>query len=169
MGRFSSISAPHIATFAWLMPSSGITSSVWDLLPLASFLLSASVLRLVSFFNIFQSLDWSVSWNSLCTKSKRKGPPQTFPWCVHCCVSGSSVDVMLCFRMCCLAGEHPGKKRQWKIAIAGMAAIDGASNLSLGKYEICCSSQLFGGSLLSYISSDVCMCQTLLVLLMVLL
>lgn len=48
-----------------------------------------------------------------------------------------------------------------------MVAIDGASNLFLGEYEIWCSSQLFGRSLLSYICGDVCMCQIPLVLLMV--
>lgn len=89
-------------------------------------------------------------------QKQEEGPPQTFPWCAHCCLFGSSADAMLFSRTWCLAGEHPGEKGCWKIAVAATVATDGASNLSLGEYQICYSSQLFGGSLLGYVSSDVC-------------
>lgn len=56
----------------------------------------------------------------------------------------------------CLDGDHPGQIGCWKIAVAATVATGGASNLSLGEYQICYSSQLFGGSLLCYVSSDVC-------------
>lgn len=89
-------------------------------------------------------------------QKQKEGTPQTLPWCARCCLFGSSADAMLFSRMWCLTGEHPGKKGCWKIAVASTVATDGASNLSLGENQICYSSQLFGRSLLGYISTDVC-------------
>lgn len=76
---------------------------------------------------------FSVPWlicllKQLVQQKQEEGTHQTFPWCAHCCLSGSSVDAMLSFGMCRLAGEHPGKKGRWKIATAAMVAIDGPSN-----------------------------------------
>lgn len=129
------------------------TSSLWPLLCWVEECLSSEVSLVFGCF----SVPWLICLlKQLVQQKQEEGTPQTFPWCAPCCLSGSSVDAMLSFRMCCLAGEHPGKKGQWKIAIAAMVAIDGASNLSLGEYEICCSSQLFWWLLLSYVSGDVC-------------
>lgn len=106
---------------------------------------------------MFFSSSTDLSAQTVCVAEARGRDPSNFSlMCSLLCLFDSSADAMLFSRTWCLAGEQPGKKGCWKIAVAATVATDGASNLSLGEYQICYSSQLFGGSLLGYVSSDVC-------------